>query len=266
MPRAKNDGSTMKGFRHMLDCNDEPIQIIALADLHIGDPNCNLQLVQNLINKIKDTDNLYCVLVGDLMNTGIMNSLSDTYSETLKPSEQLSSCFDLLSPIANKILAIVPGNHEERISRTAGVDMTRLLSRELGLEDIYSPDCALVFLTFGKDKLHCRPITYSLYVTHGNGGGRKASSKIQRLQEYASIIDADVFIVGHTHLPASFKQRSYRVNNSSGSATLHSQLFVNTASALDYGGYGKRGGYQPNSNDYPIITLSDKRHHMTATV
>lgn len=267
MPKRNNDGKTMHGFRHILDCHDKPIEVIALADLHIGDPSADMKLINSLIAEIQNNPNLYTVLVGDLMNTAIVGSKSDSYSETMKPSDQLSKCYDLLSPIKDKILAIVPGNHEERISRTAGVDMTRLLSRELGLEHLYTPDAALVLVTFGRDKIHCRPITYSLYVTHGHGGGgRKVGSKLNSLQDYASIIDADAFIVGHTHLPASFKQTAYRINNSSGIATLHEQLFVNTASALNYGGYGKRGGYQPGSTSYPIVTLDNNIHHMTATV
>lgn len=261
--QSKSCGGTMKGFRHDIDCHDEPIEIVALADLHLGDKNCNISLVQSLIDGIKENRNRYCILVGDLMNTAIMNSKSDTYAETMRPSEQLTRCYDLLNPIRDKILAVVPGNHEERISRTAGVDMTQLLSRELGVEHLYSDTTALVFLSFGLDSKHKRPLIYSMYINHGRGsGGRKAGSKVNALQDMASVIDADVFVVAHTHLPATFKQQSYRVCNSSNSAVLHEQLFVNTASALEYAGYGRRGAYIPNSNAYPIIILDNQQHEM----
>ena len=267
LPRKRPKGATMKGIKRYIDCHDAPIEVVALADLHIGDPNCNYDVIRKLIESIRTKENRYCVLVGDLMNTAIANGKSDSYAETMRPSEQLTKCYELLNPIRDKILSICPGNHEERITKSVGADMTQLLDRELGLEHLYSDTTSLVFLTFGNDIYHCRPLIYSLYIHHGHGGGgRKVGSKMNPLQDLASIIDADVFIVGHTHLPASFKQQSYRVIPSAGSAVLHEQLFVNTASSLNYGGYGKRGAYQPASNSYPVITLDDKKHQMTVTL
>lgn len=265
MARKLPEGAIMQGFKHELDCHGEPIEVIALADLHIGDAGSNEQLIKHLINDIKSKPNRYCVLAGDLMNTAIANSKSDSYSERLKPSEQLEMCYDLLNPIADKILAIVPGNHEERITRSVGVDMSRLLARELDLEDVYSDSAALVILRFGHN-FRSKPLVYSLYINHGHGGGRKVGGKMNSLQEFANVIDADCFIVAHTHLPASFKQQSYRISPQKACAVLHEQLFVNTASALTYGGYGKRGGYQPASNSYPVITLDNREHHMTVTL
>lgn len=267
MPRLKDDGTSIRGFRHFIDSHDEPLRIIALADLHIGDPNCNMRLIRDLINQIKGDRNLYTVLVGDLLNSAIVGSRSDSYQETMKPSEQLAICGELLEPIKDKVLAICGGNHEARINRAVGISVTELLARELNLHDVYTEEAALVFITTGRDAIHCRPITYSMYISHGHGGGgRRVGSKLNALQDYASIIDADCFIVGHTHMPASFKQQTFRINNASGTAILHEQLFVNTAAALNYGGYGKQGGYQPGSQSYPIITLDNHRHHLSATV
>lgn len=262
----KPDEMIMKGFRHEIDCHDKPIEIVALADLHVGDENSDKKLIKKLINEVKNNENRYAVLVGDLMNTGISNSKSDVYVETLKPSEQLAKCYDLLSPISDKILAVVPGNHEERITRSVGVDMTGLLAAELGIPHLYSDSSALVILRFGNDVYQSKPITYSIYINHGHGGGRRVGGKLNSLQDLAGVIDADCFICGHTHLPASFKQQTYRLVPQKALAVLHEQLFVNTASSMKYGGYGKRAGYVPASNSYPIITMDNRRHHMTVTL
>src|SRR5699024_7752271 len=148
-------GYIMPGSSHVLDCHDQPIEVIPIADLHIGDPTADMSLIKSLINGGREHPNSDTVLGGDLMNTAIIGSKSDTYGETLRPSEHLERCSDLLAPIRDKILAIVPGNHEERISRTAGSDMTRLLARELGLLNVYSDTTALVFLRFGREYRHC---------------------------------------------------------------------------------------------------------------
>lgn len=255
----------MAGIEHKIDCHDAPIEIVALADLHIGDKNIDSKAIMDVIHGIRDTENRYCVLVGDLMNTAIMGSKSDAYGETMSPMEALQVCVEMLKPIRDKIMAIVPGNHEERISRAVGVDMTRLLALQLGLEELFSDTTALVFIRMGHN-WRCQPITYTLYISHGTGGGRRPGGKLNALADLAQVIDADCFICGHTHLPASFRQDSYRINSSSTCAVRHEQLFVNTASAISYNGYGRRGGFKPMSNQYPIITLYNDTHHMTATV
>lgn len=256
----------IKGFVHKLECYDKPIEIVPIADLHIGDPASQEHVIKSLIDDVLNTENRYTILIGDLMNTAIAGSKSDFYSETLKPSQQLQRCYNLLYPIKDKILGIVSGNHEERISRSVGVDMTQLLATELGLEELYSDTSALIFIKFGMRKDKQRPMQYSIYVNHGHGGGRRPGGKINGLADFGSIIDADCFIIGHTHLPASFKDQAFRVIPQSGSAVLRERLFVNTASALDYSGYGNRQGYQPVSNSYPVITFDNEKQHMTVTI
>lgn len=248
----------MVGITHNIQCNNSPVEIVPISDLHIGDPFCDMKLIKKMIDDIQTIPNRYCVLCGDLMNTAIAGGKSDSYGETLTPQEQLDKAVELLKPIASKILAIVPGNHEERISRSVGVDMTKTLAKLLNLETLYSPNSALVFIKFG--------FAYSLYINHGHGGGRRAGSKLNSLEDFAQIIDADIFIVGHTHLPASFKRVTYQIRSGKSVAVPHEQLFVNTASALQYGGYGNRNGYAPASNRYPIITLDCTQHAMTVTL
>jgi hypothetical protein len=173
----------------------------------------------------------------------------------MKPQDQLDTAVDLLKPIADKILAIVPGNHEERISRSVGVDMTHVLATSLDLENCYRSTSALLFVKIDKQ-------CYSIYINHGHGGGRRPGGKINGLSDFAQIIDTDCYVIGHTHLPATFKQQTYRVSAQRGVATLREQLFVNTASALHYGGYGDRNGYVPGSNSYPVIILDNTEHKL----
>lgn len=256
----------LKGIKREITEPFDSIDVIAVADLHIGDKNCDYAEIKNIISKIQNTPNLYCVLAGDLMNTAIAGGRSDVYGEELNPSEQLEKCVELFKPIKDKILTIVPGNHEERISRSVGFDMTAEFAKRLELGDIYSPTAALLFVKFGRATKTCAPLTYSFYICHGRGGGRKIGGKLNSLAEYSNIIDTDCYIVGHTHLPAAFKQSAYRVSPQRAQATLHEQLFVNTSAALNYGGYGMRSGYTPSAKSRPVITLDGTRHHLSVTL
>ena len=145
------------------------------------------------------------------------------------------------------------------------VDLTAAMCAELGIADAYRPYAALLFVTLGRNK-HGDSTVYSFYISHGRGGGRKPGGKINALHDYGNIIDTDIYIVGHTHFPASFRDAAFRVAPHKWSAKLRERLFVNTAAALKYGGYGQRQGYQPASNSYPIIYLSGTEHKMTARV
>lgn len=262
----------MKVITHELDCEGRPIQLLPLSDIHIGDAHCDISLVKKSIERINNTPGMYTILDGDLMNTAIAGSKSDIYGETMNPSQQLAKCTEIFQPLADKgkILAILPGNHEERIARSVGVSLTETFAAQLGLHDYYSATSALLFLRFGKNTKHTdgRRLVYSIYANHGNGGGgRRAGGKINAMEDMAKIIIADVYVMGHTHQPATFRKAVYVPNHQNNSVSLKEQVFVNTAAFLDWSGsYGDRAGFQPNSKQAPVITLDNTRHNVTVTL
>lgn len=245
----------------------EQIEIHPMADLHIGDSMCDFKAIMEKIEYIKNTLNAYCILDGDLMDTAICSSIGDTYGANLQPMEQLKMCVKIFEPIKDKILCVLPGNHESRVYKSDGLDITELMCAQLGIPDKYSPTTALLFIRFGKrvgSNHHGRPVLYTAYVTHGSGGGRKEGGKVNRLADLASIVDSDIYIHAHTHLPVVFKESFYRVSGSNSSVALVDKLFINTAASLNYGGYGDRQGYKPASKRSPVIYLDGLKHDMWA--
>lgn len=262
----------MKVIKHTIDTTDD-IQILPLSDLHIGDPHADIKMIKECIKRIEETPNMYTIIDGDCLNCGIINSKSDIYSESVTPSEALEMVQEMFKPLAEKgkILAVLPGNHEDRLWKTGGVCLTKIMAAQLGIEELYSPTSALIFLRFGttnRDKSGKRKQVYTVFVYHGNGGGgRRAGSKINALEDMSRICIADIYVMGHTHQPASFRKQIIVPNHQNGSITYQELLFVNTAAFLDWSGsYGDRGGYQPNSKQPPIITLSGSKHEATVTI
>lgn len=259
----------MKVITHTLD-TDTPVSILPLADTHIGDAHCDMALILDTVRKIEETQNLYTILDGDLMNTAIAGSKSDSYHETMTPSEQLQKCAEIFGGLAEKgkILAVLPGNHEERVSRVAGTDLTELLCRELRIQHLYSPTSALVFLRFGHNQKHGQRYKqiYSIYCNHGHGGGKRAGGKINTLEDMARVVTADIYLMGHTHQPACFRQMHY-IATPQCQISKREQVFVNTSSFLDYdGSYGDRLGLIPNSKKMPLIQMDNREHHITVTL
>lgn len=260
----------MKPIKIDLSENFKEIEIMALADWHWSDPQSDHDKIHADLDYIMSHDNCFCVLNGDLLNCAIRSAVSDCYAE-ITPMMELRICTDLFKPLtkAGKVLCAVPGNHENRHYRTNGIATTELMCRELGIVDCYSPTTALLFVRFGKTsgKTHNRKMAYTIHVSHGSGGGKKEGGKIQRLADMATIVDADVYICGHTHLPAVFKDRFARPNMANSSITYGTRLYVNTSAKLDYdGGYGEGMGMKVPCTDTPIIHLSGTRKEMRATI
>jgi hypothetical protein len=133
-----------------------------------------------------------------------------------------------------------------------------MIAAQLGLLHRYTPTAALIFLRLGKASQHThgRKIRYTIYTLHGTGGGRREGSKATRLADMASIVDADIYIHSHTHLPMIMKQAFHRVDTINSTVTLVDKLFINTAANLSYGGYGEAGEFKPSSKETPVLYLS----------
>lgn len=253
----------MKAVKVDLPRELKSIEIHTLSDLHLGDRHCDFKKIAEKLKEIEAKPNAYVILNGDLINNATTQSISDTYGETLSPMEQLSEAVGLFKPIKDRILALTSGNHENRTYRTDGIDLTEIMARELGISDRYSPESVMLFLRVGqlssgkkvagKDKV--RQVCYMVYVTHGSGGGRREGGKINRLADLAGIVDADIYITGHTHFPAIFKEAYYRADVSNSTVSMVNKLFVNTNAWLRYGGYGEAQGYKPASTEAPVIHL-----------
>lgn len=257
---------SIKPIKIVLPKDIELLELWPLADFHIGDSCCDFKLIQSWLDHIATTPNAYCILNGDLMDTAIANSVGDTYGAERQPMQQLQMCVKLFGPIKDKILCVTSGNHENRIYKSDGIDITEMMAQQLGVADKYTPTTALIFLSFGWTTRHKHRIGYTIYVTHGGGGGRKEGGKVIRLADLAGIVDADVYVHSHTHLPISFKESFIRPDVQHSTLVPVTRLFVNTSAALLYGGYGDRAGFKPNSTDTPVVYLDGTRRHLYARV
>lgn len=235
--------------------NIKQIKIVPFADEHMGDPLSDIERLKMRIKEVEEEPNTYAILNGDLVDNATRHSIGDVYMQEFSPMEQLRKAIELFEPIKHKVLCITQGNHEDRSYKETGLNMNQMIAAELQLEKCFSSEGVLLFIRFGKNdkgRKHC----YTIYVTHGRGGGRKEGAKAIRLADMANIVDADVYIHSHTHLPMILKESFFRTCLTNSSVMPVTKLFVNTASNLNYGGYGQVAEFKPNSKDAPAIYLS----------
>ena len=256
----------MKEIKVYLPDDLTQIELHTFADEHIGDENSDIKRVLQRIEYVKNTPNAYCILNGDIIDNATKTSIGDTYTQVFNPMEQLKKAVELFEPIKDKILCITHGNHENRTYRKEGINISYMIATQLGLADRYTSTSAVIFLRFGKDspRNHCRKIAYTIYVLHGSGGGRKEGAKAIRLADLAGIIDTDIYIHSHTHLPMIMKQAFHRIDHHHSQVALVDKLFVNTAANLTYGGYGEAQAFKPSSTDTPVIYLNGTKKYFEA--
>ena len=251
------------------------LEIHTFADEHIGDEHCDIKNLMNRIEYVKNTPNAYCILNGDILDNATKTSIGDVYVQELNPMEQLRRATEIFEPIKDKILCVTHGNHENRTYKKEGINLSYLIAKQLGLEDKYSSTAVVLFVRFGKQSSghkesngsgRTRKMCYTIYALHGSGGGRKEGAKAIRLADMASIIDTDIYIHSHTHLPMVMKQAFHRIDLPNSHVSIVDKLFVNTAANLKYGGYGEAGEFKPSSTATPIIYLSGRKKDFKASL
>lgn len=271
------------------DLGNEPrnITIEIFSDLHIGSTKCDYDEIIRRVKLVEEDPDKYCVLLGDVVNNTTKTSIGDVYEEPVSPMNQIKKAVDIFRPIKDKILGVTTGNHERRTYKQDGIDLGYFFCRELGIEDCYDYAGVVIFVRFGK-KIHansyrtrkdgtkplhrergtnCGAITYSMYITHGDGGcGRTVGGKMNALSRRGDMIDTDIVVMGHTHLPATFRECSWKTDNIHKCITQHEQVFVNASATLDHEEYAEIYGMAPSSKRSPVIGLRGDKYEIAVQI
>lgn len=244
----------MQPIRKELGEDINRFNLYVLSDTHIGSKEYDESVVKDIINFIKNTPNTYCILLGDILDTALKNSKTDIYSETMTTFEAQRKAIELLTPIKDKIIGMTAGNHENRVWKEAGIDLSLWLAEKLGIESLYRNNGLLLNITFGKDTCG-HPFIINIFGQHGAyGGGRKLGSAMNALEDLDGIVaNADLYIRAHTHSPVRGSRDVY-VFNHRGGLEKKTKYYFNSPSVLKYGGYAYNKGYRPQ--DYTPCYLS----------
>lgn len=238
--------------------SDHPIRIYPLGDVHIGSKEFNAELFDQWVRNVADDPDGVVVIVGDLMNMGLKNSKSNIYEEIMTPMEQKEKCYELLKPIANKIIGGCSGNHEYRMVKEAGNNPLYDVFCRLQIEDKYREN--ICFLKINCGEYQHNPITYGVVLTHGTSKNRDERWNL-------SVDGCDLFINGHTH-EACHKPNAkivFDVGHDRVSIKPYHEVVVTPFQS--YGGYAVRGKYRPSFlGQFQTITLDNTRKRVIYTL
>lgn len=239
--------------------------VIPLADFHLGASACARDVIQGYLDWIKERENAYTILNGDLINGATKSSTPELFDDLVRPDDAYAVVRTMLMPIKDKILMITRGGHEEHIYRSVGTDYMARLAYDLG--DVpYRPDGGMVIVYTPRREGDDHRVAFRFYATHGWGGARTIGAKVKKVEELAIAVDADVYILSHDHT-----QNIHRFNQLAPSKKHdrqkalrlipHRKLLVNTGGFLNYDGYVARKGYPPQDMGTPRIRCEVKEAH-----
>ena len=217
--------------------DSKKLNIYPLGDVHIGSKECDLELFKQWVEMVKNDPDGAVVIIGDVLNMGLKNSLSNVYEESLSPMQQKELAYELLNPIADKIIAGCSGNHEYRAVKEVGANPLYDVFCRMRIEDRYRENVCFLKLTVGKNGRN--PNTYGLVITHGK-------SKNKDLSWTYAVDGADVFISGHTHLGTHQSVGKIRMDLTHDKVKTVGYQHIIVMPFQSYGGYAVRNKYMPN--------------------
>ena len=151
----------------------DTLNVYAIGDVHVGSPQFDERAIKKKIRIILADPNGVVCLCGDLGDYGLKNSKTNVYQATMSPMEQQEYIYQLFLPIADRITACVPGNHEERITREVGTCPMYDLCVRWGVQDVYRENVAITKYMFGtmNGQARCPDVFIGIGVALGFGTG-----------------------------------------------------------------------------------------------
>jgi len=229
---------------------NKPLEIVALGDIHFGSNECDVDALKKTIKKIKKR-NAKVILTGDLIDFALKESPgASIFENNEQPMNQYYKILDLLKPIQLQIIGSVIGNHEYRLTKVSGIDISRLLAEKIGCN--YGKYQMINSITVGKQK-------YNVFTTHGAVSAMTTEGRVNGFKKYLEQTDCDLYLVGHCH---DLHDRVFFSRKIVGNKVVEiKKTLVLCGNFLKFdGGYGEMKGYPPLKLGCPLIKLYPNTH------
>ena len=235
------------------------LRVYAIGDIHVGSAQFDEKATKKKLQIIQEDPQGVLVLCGDLGDYGLKNSKTNVYQATMQPADQQKYIYELFKPVADKIAAAVPGNHEERVTREAGLCPLYDLCVLWGIPDVYRENVAITKYTFG-EKHNKKQNVFIGITTHG-------STRNKHKKFIACFDGVDFAVSGHTHTPEYSPHGKIRVNSIKATATHVPYKEIVVDANLMPGGYGIKHEYEipapPELQYLELYTQRDADYNRT---
>lgn len=227
-------------------------EVMFIGDLHFGSPQCNHQrFLGNLEYCLQH--NIYVVLMGDLLETATRHSVgAGVYEQTHPAQSQHEQIVEWLEPLAEKklILGALTGNHEDRVYKETGVNLTKAMCRELKIK--YLGDACWQQFKVGKE-------IYTIYSLHGRSGSRFDGTALLAVERISTSFYCD--LIAHAHIHKCINSIVLMQRAVGGKVIEHKKHLLITGAYLSYdGGYGQVIGLPISKLGSPKVKFYSNKH------
>ncbi len=248
-------------------CHDlskhDSVELRPLADLHWESPESLGEVFDDWLEWVQNAENRYWVGLGDYFDTVTRTSLGNPTNLRMGLDDAMEGLGKALWPVRGRCLGILPGNHEQRLTKAAYSCPARNLAGRLDVP--YLRDAFFARIKVGRQGKRAARQVYTVYGVHGFGGGKLVGGKVNKVVELAGSVAADLYLLAHVHTPAVHKDRIMEATRDN-CVSMRERTYVVLGSSLGWGGYAQRGNFRPSALCYPVITLSGKERRVEVTL
>lgn len=232
-------------------------EVVLLGDAHFGSPQFDKPRFLKMLDYCKK-NNLYILLMGDLIELATRHSVgAGVYEQEFKGQDQYEQMMEWLLPLSEKnlILGTHNGNHEDRVYKETGVDVAKLIARELKVP--YLRDACWNLFSVGNQR-------YSVYSLHGRTGSKFDGTALLALERISTSFAADVVAMGHAHKLITSSVVIQTISHNQ--VVERKKHLVITGSFLKYdGGYAQTIGLPISKLGAPKIKFFASKHDVFIT-
>ena len=233
-------------------------EVVFIGDVHYGSKYCNVDKFEKMLNYCLE-NNIYVFCMGDMLETSSRHSVGAGVYEQISPQKQIETMIDYLKPLADKnlILGYLSGNHELRAMKELGIDISKIICKELKVSYLEYAGWSLFYV--GNQ-------SYSIYSIHGASSATLKHTKFKAILDVAKHFEADLITMGHVHDIILDSSEFQRVNKKRKIVEIRKAYVVVTGHYYNYGGYAKEKGYSPTKIGSPKVKFFGNRFDIHVSV
>lgn len=181
----------MRYFRHVT--KENKVTLYPFVCWHVGAPQADYEFIHEMVLRLKDDPYGKGVYMGDGGECVTKSSKGSIYEQTMSPQEQKQWLVNTMTPIKDKILFGVKGNHGNRTFKESGLSFDESLCSALGVP--YLGTAVFWNLVVGRS-------SYDIYTNHGVDSGVNTGTKINKAKVFENLVEADTIMTAHSHICA----------------------------------------------------------------
>lgn len=240
--------------------NYDHAYLLPIGDTHLGGCEVDEDLLLRNIDWVNREPHCRVVLMGDLIDVATRVSKTSPFQQNVRGvREQIDLAVNYFTPIKDKIICAIDGNHELRLEDYCGWSPTISICERLGIQ--YGRYSCVVLLRVGKEKKSNDNLIYSIYAHHTTGGGNTIGGKMNRCAMLREIVtNCDVYLSGHNHMIGAVPSETREIKVKEKKVIKKRQLFVDCGSYLNWDeSYSESKMLKPNKPGSPRIRFSGGR-------